>query len=62
MNLILKPLDNTTKNSKVNNCNFDHLILKPDLRFPVREREIRDRPTSSDSRTDNVQGAILVFS
>ena len=47
---------------KVNKSNFDHLILKPDLRFQVREREIQDRPTSSDSRTDNVQGAILVSS
>ena len=47
---------------KVDNYNFDHRILKPDLRFQVREREIRDRPASSDSRTDNVDGAILVFS
>ena len=36
--------------------------LKPDLRFQVQEREIRDRPASRDSRTDNVQGAILVSS
>ena len=47
---------------KVNNYNFDHRILKLDLRLQVQEREIRDRPTSSDSRTDNVQGAILVSS
>ena len=40
---------------KVDNCNIDHLISKPDLRFQVREREIRGRPASSDSRTDNVQ-------
>ena len=50
------------QNLKADNCNFDHRILKPDLRLQVREREIRDRPTSSDSRTDNVQGAILVSS
>ena len=25
---------------KVNNYNFDHRILKPDLRLQVREREI----------------------
>ena len=45
---------------KVDNYNFDHRILKPDLRLQVREREIRGRPASSDSRIDNVQGAILV--
>ena len=47
---------------KVDNYNFDNRILKPDLRFQVREREIWCRPTSSDSRTDNVQEAILVSS
>ena len=45
---------------KVDNSNFDHLFLKPDLRFQVREREIRGRPASSDTRTNHVQGAILV--
>ena len=47
---------------KVDNYNFDLRILKSDLRLQVREREIRGRPTSSDTRTDNVQGAILVSS
>ena len=47
---------------KGDNYNFDHRILKPDLRLQVREREIRGRPTSSVSHTDNVQGAILVSS
>ena len=47
---------------KVDNSNFDHLILRPDLRFQVRERKIEVDRHQCDSRTDNVQGAIVVFS